>query len=205
MDDKIKITYPGSEKVYMTGKLHPEIKAVGMRKVLEDLRPSPWKTETDRSRKTIYVYDTSGHSDPNVRDDPQTMITPHAGIMDFAAGRREQLDGLTSEYGRMRQEDKSLDHLRFSHIQRPYRAKAGRQVSQMYYAKRWHHHSGNGICSHPGKHELRRTGDRHLYHTRIRTRRNCSRTCRIAGQYQPPEAEPMIIGRNLVKINTNIG
>ena len=24
MDDKIKITYPGSEKVYMTGKLHPE-------------------------------------------------------------------------------------------------------------------------------------------------------------------------------------
>ena len=33
MDDKIKITYPSSEKVYMTGKLHPEIK-VGMRKVL---------------------------------------------------------------------------------------------------------------------------------------------------------------------------
>ena len=26
MDDKIKITYPSSEKVYMTGKLHPEIK-----------------------------------------------------------------------------------------------------------------------------------------------------------------------------------
>ena len=33
MDDKIKITYPSSEKVYMTGKLHPEIK-VGMRAVL---------------------------------------------------------------------------------------------------------------------------------------------------------------------------
>ena len=33
MDDKIKITYPSSEKVYMTGKLHPEIK-VRMRKVL---------------------------------------------------------------------------------------------------------------------------------------------------------------------------
>ena len=55
MDDKIKITYPSSEKVYMTGKLHPEIK-VGMRKVL--LTPtSPWKTGNGQSRKTLrYMY-----------------------------------------------------------------------------------------------------------------------------------------------------
>ena len=32
MEDKTQITYPSSEKVYMPGKLHPEIR-VGMRKV----------------------------------------------------------------------------------------------------------------------------------------------------------------------------
>ena len=32
MENNIKITYPGSEKVYIKGSLHPEIK-VGMRVV----------------------------------------------------------------------------------------------------------------------------------------------------------------------------
>ena len=32
MEDKIKITYPDSEKVYMSGQLHPEVR-VGMRRV----------------------------------------------------------------------------------------------------------------------------------------------------------------------------
>ena len=60
MDDKIKITYPSSEKVYMTGKLHPEIK-VGMRKVL--LTPTVTVEDGKRAVKEndpIYVYDTSG-------------------------------------------------------------------------------------------------------------------------------------------------
>ena len=35
----------------------------------------------------------------------------------------------------MRLADKSLDSLRFDHITLPYRAKAGKQITQMYYAK----------------------------------------------------------------------
>ena len=136
MDDKIKITYPSSEKVYMTGKLHPEIK-VGMRKVL--LTPTVTVEDGKRTVKEnapIYVYDTSGpYSDPNVKIDLKQGLPRMRESWILQRGDVEQLDGLTSEYGRMRQEDKSLDHLRFSHIQRPYRAKAGRQVSQMYYAK----------------------------------------------------------------------
>lgn len=136
MDDKIKITYPSSEKVYMTGKLHPEIK-VGMRKVL--LTPTVTVEDGKRAVKEndpIYVYDTSGpYSDPNVKIDLKQGLPRMRESWILQRGDVEQLDGLTSEYGRMRQEDKSLDHLRFSHIQRPYRAKAGRQVSQMYYAK----------------------------------------------------------------------
>lgn len=35
----------------------------------------------------------------------------------------------------MRRDDHSLDHLRFEHIALPYRAKAGKCCTQMYYAK----------------------------------------------------------------------
>ncbi len=47
----------------------------------------------------------------------------------------EQLDGPTSDYGRQRQDDPKLAHLRFEHIRKPRRAKAGANVTQMHYAK----------------------------------------------------------------------
>ncbi len=50
-------------------------------------------------------------------------------------GDVEQLTSITSEYGKMRRDDKSLDHLRFEHIALPYRAKEGKCCTQMYYAK----------------------------------------------------------------------
>ena len=51
-------------------------------------------------------------------------------------GDVEQLPEITSEYGQMRRDDKSLDHLRFEHIALPYRAKKGEAITQMAYAKR---------------------------------------------------------------------
>ena len=106
MDDKIKITYPSSEKVYMTGKLHPEIK-VGMRKVL--LTPTVTVEDGKRTVKEndpIYVYDTSGpYSDPNVKIDLKQGLPRMRESWILQRGDVEQLDGLTSEYGRMRQED----------------------------------------------------------------------------------------------------
>ena len=47
----------------------------------------------------------------------------------------ERLTEISSEYGKVRLADKSLDSLRFDHITLPYRAKAGKQITQMYYAK----------------------------------------------------------------------
>ena len=102
----------------MTGKLHPEIK-VGMRKVL--LTPTVTVEDGKRTVKEnapIYVYDTSGpYSDPNVKIDLKQGLPRMRESWILQRDDVEQLDGLTSEYGRMRQEDKSLDHLRFSHIQ----------------------------------------------------------------------------------------
>ena len=70
MDNNIKITYPSSEKVYMSGKLYPELR-VGMRKV----RLTPTVDIVDGKKVVtenapVYVYDTSGpYSDPEVEID----------------------------------------------------------------------------------------------------------------------------------------
>lgn len=70
METNIKFNYPSSEKVYLSGKLYPEIK-VGMRKV----SLTPTITVEDGERRVepndpVYVYDTSGpYSDPNVEID----------------------------------------------------------------------------------------------------------------------------------------
>lgn len=60
METKIKFSYPSSEKVYLSGKLYPEIK-VGMRRV----RLTPTVTFEGEKRhveenKPVYIYDTSG-------------------------------------------------------------------------------------------------------------------------------------------------
>ena len=68
MEDKTKITYPSSEKVYMPGKLHPEIR-VGMRKVA--LTPTVTVENGQRVMKEnapVYLYDTSGAYSPPMEE-----------------------------------------------------------------------------------------------------------------------------------------
>lgn len=70
MKSSLKITYPNSEKVYLTGNIHPDVK-VGMRKVTQ----MPTVTFRDGERienpnPEIYIYDTSGpYGDDNVEID----------------------------------------------------------------------------------------------------------------------------------------
>src|SRR5262249_59869537 len=56
----------------------------------------------------------------------------------WIAGRGdvEQLLAPTSEYGRQRLADPRLAPLRFAHLRRPRRAKAGANVTQMHYARK---------------------------------------------------------------------
>src|SRR2546428_13988785 len=51
-------------------------------------------------------------------------------------GDVEELPGVTSEYGRLRLADPKLDALRFAHLRKSLRAKAGRKVTQMHYARK---------------------------------------------------------------------
>ena len=135
MEDKTKITYPESEKVYMQGQLHPYLK-VGMRKV--NLTPTV-VVENGKKVMTenapVYIYDTSGaYSDPEQKVDLKKGL-PRLREPWIQERDVERLTEISSEYGKMRLADKSLDSLRFDHITLPYRAKAGKQITQMYYAK----------------------------------------------------------------------
>ena len=206
MEDKTKITYPESEKVYMQGQLHPYLK-VGMRKV--NLTPTV-VVENGKKIMTenapVYIYDTSGaYSDPEQKVDLKKglprLCEPWIQERDV-----ERLTEISSEYGKMRLADKSLDSLRFDHITLPYRAKAGKQITQMYYAKQ-------GIVT------------PEMEYVAIRENMNCQQLgietyitpefvrdeiaagrAALPANINHPEAEPMIIGSKfLVKINTNIG
>ena len=206
MEDKTKITYPESEKVYMQGQLHPYLK-VGMRKV--NLTPTV-VVENGKKVMTenapVYIYDTSGaYSDPEQKVDLKKGL-PRLREPWIQERDVERLTEISSEYGKVRLADKSLDSLRFDHITLPYRAKAGKQITQMYYAKQ-------GIVT------------PEMEYVAIRENMNCQQLgietyitpefvrdeiaagrAALPANISHPEAEPMIIGSKfLVKINTNIG
>ncbi len=207
MDKKIKISYPSSEKVYIPGNIHKDIK-VAMRRV--KLTPTVSIVNGEKKIKEnspVYVYDTSGpFSDPNAEIDLKKGLPRLREEWISRRNDTEQLPGLTSEYGRERLADKSLDSLRFEHIRMPLRAKEGHQVSQMYYAKK-------GIITAEMEYVAIRENmnckelgiDTHITPEFVRDEIAAGRAV-LPANINHPEAEPMIIGRNfLVKINTNIG
>ena len=207
MDNKIKISYPSSEKVYIPGNIHKDIK-VAMRRV--KLTPTVSIVNGEKKIKEnspVYVYDTSGpFSDPNAEIDLKKGLPQLREEWISRRNDTEQLPGLTSEYGRERLADKSLDSLRFEHIRMPLRAKEGHQVSQMYYAKK-------GIITAEMEYVAIRENmnckelgiDTHITPEFVRDEIAAGRAV-LPANINHPEAEPMIIGRNfLVKINTNIG
>ena len=207
MDNKIKISYPSSEKVYIPGNIHNDIK-VAMRRV--KLTPTVSIVNGEKKIKEnspVYVYDTSGpFSDPNAEIDLKKGLPRLREEWISRRNDTEQLPGLTSEYGRERLTDKSLDSLRFEHIRMPLRAKEGHQVSQMYYAKK-------GIITAEMEYVAIRENmnckelgiDTHITPEFVRDEIAAGRAV-LPANINHPEAEPMIIGRNfLVKINTNIG
>ena len=124
-----------SKKIYVSGKLHPEIK-VAMREIsLSDTKDS--MTGKLTPNESVTVYDTSGPY-----TDPEKEINIHNGIERIREkwildrGNVERLDQFSSEYCNERLNDESLDHLRFSMIKKPLRAKEGENVTQLHYAKK---------------------------------------------------------------------
>ncbi|MBP9135621.1 MAG: phosphomethylpyrimidine synthase ThiC [Chitinophagales bacterium] len=144
-------------------------------------------------------------------------------------GDLERLFELSSNYGSERMEDSSLDALRFEHIKMPLKAKEGRNITQMHYARKGiitaemeyiairenqkideYNQSLNGqakyLChQHAGQSFGANTPKSYITPEFVRKEVAEGRAI-IPANINHPETEPMIIGRNfLVKINANIG
>lgn len=199
--------YAQREKVYMSGKIYPSLR-VGMQRV--NLTPTVTMENGDRKlmpNAPVYIYDTSGpFSDSTIEVDLKKGIERIRESWIRRRGDVEQLAELSSEYGRARLADRSLDHLRFEHISLPYRAKRGCNITQMAYAKA-------GIVTPEMEYVAIRENmnceqlgiKSHITPEFVRDEIAAGRAI-LPANINHPESEPMIIGRNfLVKINTNIG
>lgn len=205
--DNIDLTsYPGSEKVYITGEIHPV--RVAMRQV--NLTPTVKIVDGEKvmtSNAPVMIYDTSG-----VYTDPEVKVDINRGIPrireQWTAGRPdlEQLTELTSEYGRMRENDSKLDSIRFACRHLPRRARKGCRITQMDMARR-------GIITPEMEYVAIRENMNNAalgistYITPEFVRKEVAEgRAIIPANINHPEAEPMIIGRAFaVKLNTNIG
>lgn len=159
------------------------------------------------SNSPVTVYDTSGpYSDPNIEIDLKKGLPRLREPWLTLRGDVEQLPEISSAYGRQRAADRSLDHLRFQHICLPYKAKNGKEITQMYYARQ-------GIITPEMEYVSIRENqmneqlgiESQITPEFVRQEVAAGRAI-IPANINHPEAEPMIIGTNfLVKLNTNIG
>ena len=208
---------PNSKKYYVAGS-RPDIR-VPMREItLSDTHLN----NGSETNAPIYVYDCSGpYTDPAVKIDIRSGLAEMRA--DWIAERddTEALPQLTSEYGRQRLHDPELTAMRFNLQHTPRRAKPGKNVTQMHYARQGiitpemeyiairENQKIDGLSDmmlmqHPGE-NFGKAMPKKITPEFVRSEVAAGRAV-ITANINHPEIEPMIIGRNfLVKINANIG
>lgn len=206
---------PASRKVYIQGS-RPDIQ-VPMRQI--ELTDTPTGLGGEHN-PPVMVYDTSGvYTDPNVQIDLNKGLPYVRQHWIEARQDTEQLSTLSSAFGQERLKDIRTADIRFAHIQKPRRAKAGQNVTQMHYARK-------GIITPEMEYIAIRENQRQRDNVDMRQHagqnfgaKNLTEITAefvrqevaagraiIPANINHPEIEPMIIGRNfLVKINANIG
>ena len=215
--------FPNSRKIYVKGSLHNI--QVAMREIsLEDTHDRQ-KGSVEKNAP-VTVYDTSGpYTDPNAEIDVKKGLPRIREQWIKERGDVEELPGISSEYGKERLADKNLDSLRFPHLKSPLRAKKGKNVSQLHYARKgiitpemeyiairenqriqelyqerdplWQQHEGNSFGA---------NSPIDFITPEFVRQEVAEGRAIIPANINHPESEPMIIGRNfLVKINANIG
>ncbi|RKM02566.1 phosphomethylpyrimidine synthase ThiC [Moraxella catarrhalis] len=209
---------PASKKVYIQGS-RPDI-AVPFREISLTDTPTGLAQGGLEKNEPILVYDTSGvYTDPNVQIDLNKGLPHVRQNWILERDDSEELSGLTSQFGRERLKDIRTQNIRFAHISKPRRAKLGKNITQMHYAKqgiitpemeyiaiRENQRQREGIDMR--QHQGQNFGANNLIQITPEFVRSEVATGRaiIPANINHPECEPMIIGRNfLVKINANIG
>lgn len=213
--------FPNSKKIYVEGKLFP-IK-VAMREIeLSDTKLKFNPSAPVEKNPPVTVYDTSGiYTDPNAEVDITKGLPKIREQWIIDRADTEQLESISSDYGKERLENEAIDEIRFKDLRPPLKAKSGANVTQLHYAKQgiitpemeyiairenqrieeWGHLNEQ----HPGDSFGANTPVGKITPEFVRDEVAAGRAI-IPSNINHPEAEPMIIGRNfLVKINANIG
>jgi len=211
--------FPRSQKIYVQGT-RADIR-VPMREISLDVTPTAFGGEINAP---VLVYDTSGpYTDPNVQIDVRKGLADVRSAWIEDRGDTEKLPGLSSEFGQRRLDDAELTAMRFAHVRNPRRAKPGRNVSQMHYARqgiitpemefiairenmKLQEHRAAGLLDqqHAGQ-SFGASIPKEITPEFVRAEVARGRAI-IPANINHTELEPMIIGRNfLVKINGNIG
>lgn len=222
--DNLKgMAHPNSRRIFIQGS-RPDIR-VPLREIqLADTFVGGTKEAPQfEPNEPVPVYDTSGpYGEEAAPIDVRRGLPRLREEWVLERADTEALEGLSSTFTQERLADEGLDHLRFEHLPSARRAKPGRRVTQLHYARA-------GIVTpemefialreNMGRErvrsELLRTqhqgqgfGARlpeNITPEFVRDEVAAGRAI-IPSNINHPEAEPMIIGRNfLVKINANIG
>jgi len=217
LDPEALKSFAKSKKVYITGS-RPDLK-VPFREISLSDTASSFGAEKN---PPVMVYDTSGpYTDPDYQIDIRNGLPSLRSQWIEERDDTEFLDGPTSIFGHERKTNPELAKMRFNLLRQPRRAKTGKNVSQMHYARqgivtpemeyiairenqRREDMSALLQTQHPG-HDFGAAIPKRITPEFVRDEVARGRAI-IPANINHPETEPMIIGRNfLVKINANIG
>ncbi|MBP4067071.1 phosphomethylpyrimidine synthase ThiC [Aeromonas sp. MaB10011B] len=217
------MAHPNSRRIFIQGS-RPDIR-VPLREIqLADTFVGGTKDAPQfEPNEPVPVYDTSGpYGEEAAPIDVRRGLPRLREAWVLERADTDALEGLSSTFTQERLADEGLDHLRFEHLPKPRRAKPGRRVTQLHYARagivtpemefiairenmgRERVRSELLRTQHPGQGFGARL-PQNITPEFVRDEVAAGRAI-IPSNINHPEAEPMIIGRNfLVKINANIG
>jgi len=212
--------FPGSSKIYVKGS-RDDIQ-VAMREI--SLAPTTLRNGDIEENKPVRVYDTSGpYTDPNKNIDVRLGLETLRSNWIEERKDTHLLEGFSSDYANVRDQNIGLEGLRFEYKRQPRKALDGKNVTQMHYARQ-------GIITpemeyiairenlalteaqmdeavkaqHPGM-NFGASIPKLITPEFVRDEVARGRAV-IPNNINHPETEPMIIGRNFrTKVNANIG
>ncbi|WP_149983251.1 phosphomethylpyrimidine synthase ThiC [Pseudoalteromonas rhizosphaerae] len=215
--------FPSSHKVYVQGT--QDNVRVGMREITlsDTFIGGTDENPVYESNTPLRVYDTSGpYTDPDFTLDVRKGLDKYREQWIESRGDTEILGSVSSQFSQQRMADEGLDHIRFEHLPKIRRAKAGKNVTQMHYARQGiitPEMEYVAIRENMGRAQLQKEllAQQHQgesfgasipeFITPEFVRDEIARGRAILpNNINHPETEPMIVGRNfLVKVNANIG
>ncbi|RAP26923.1 phosphomethylpyrimidine synthase ThiC [Candidatus Marinamargulisbacteria bacterium SCGC AG-333-B06] len=183
---------PSSKKIYIKGKLFPDIQVPCRQIKLSDTVSDTKNEKND----PINVYDCSGiYTDPNYQKNIEMGLPEIRKSWIKQRNDTETLKTASSIYTHTRNLNQNKQTIQFPNRRNPLKAKTNKNVSQMYYAKQ------NSITAEMEYVAIRENCDPEFVRQEIASGRAI-----IPANINHTELEPMIIGRQFkVKINANIG